>query len=60
MLKTLWLGIFAATLLWSGIHPKDYYVWDTQSDMALALLGAVVALVVLGRWHDRQLRDVIR
>lgn len=32
------------------------YVWDTQSDMALALLGAVVALVVLGRWHDRQLR----
>ena len=31
------------------------YVWDTQSDMALALLGAVVALVVLGRWHDRQL-----
>lgn len=35
------------------------YVWDTQSDMALALLGAVVALVVLGRWHDRQLRDLL-
>lgn len=33
------------------------YVWDTQSDMALALLGAVVALVVLGRWHDRQLQS---
>ena len=30
-------------------------VWDTQSDMALAGLGAVVALAVLGRWHDRQL-----
>lgn len=35
------------------------YVWDTQSDMALALLGAVVALVVLGRWHDRQLHNPI-
>ena len=34
------------------------YVWDTQSDMALALLGAVVALVVLGRWHDRQLSNI--
>ena len=34
------------------------YVWDTQSDMALALLGAVVALVALGRWHDRQLSSI--
>ncbi|MBT8099759.1 MAG: DUF2238 domain-containing protein [Gammaproteobacteria bacterium] len=32
------------------------YVWDTQSDMAVALLGAILALVLLGRWHDRQLR----
>ena len=32
------------------------YAWDTQSDMWLALLGAVAALVLLSRWHDRQLR----
>lgn len=31
------------------------YVWDTQSDMAWALLGAAVALLLLGRIHDRQL-----
>ncbi len=31
------------------------YVWDTQSDMAMALLGASSALLLLGRWHDRQL-----
>lgn len=31
------------------------YVWDTQSDMALALLGAVLALTLLGPVHDRQL-----
>ena len=29
--------------------------WDTQWDMMLALIGAVTALVVLSRWHDRQL-----
>ncbi len=31
------------------------YVWDTQSDMAWALSGAVLALLVLGRLHDRQI-----
>ncbi|MBN2297816.1 MAG: DUF2238 domain-containing protein [Deltaproteobacteria bacterium] len=31
------------------------YVWDTQSDMALALMGAVLALTLLGRYHDHQL-----
>lgn len=34
------------------------YVWDTQSDMALALLGAIVALMLLGRLHDRQLAEL--
>jgi putative membrane protein len=29
--------------------------WDTQWDMMLALIGAVTALAVLSRWHDRQL-----
>lgn len=31
------------------------YAWDTQSDMAWAASGAVLALVTLSRWHDRQL-----
>jgi putative membrane protein len=31
------------------------YVWDSQSDMAWAMLGAILALLVLGRVHDRQL-----
>jgi len=34
------------------------YQWDTQTDMALALLGAVVALLTLGRLHDRQLEKL--
>jgi putative membrane protein len=32
------------------------YVWDTQSDMLLALIGAVPAQLLLSRVHDRQLR----
>lgn len=31
------------------------YVWDTQSDMAWALTGALLALAGLRRWHDRSL-----
>ena len=31
------------------------YMWDTQSDMALALLGSVCALVFLSGIHDRQM-----
>ena len=33
------------------------YIWDTQSDMGLALFGAIAALVLLSKLHDRQLHD---
>jgi uncharacterized membrane protein YjdF len=29
------------------------YIWDTQSDMALALLGAIIAIIVLAKYHDK-------
>ena len=32
------------------------YVWDTQSDMGFALMGAVISLVILSKFHDRQLK----
>lgn len=31
------------------------YVWDTQSDMFLALLGAIAALAIFSRLHDKQI-----
>ena len=31
------------------------YIWDTQSDMWFALMGAVAGLILLSKWHDRQL-----
>jgi putative membrane protein len=36
------------------------YVWDTQSDMGFALLGAIISLLILSRTHDRQLKWLIR
>jgi putative membrane protein len=34
--------------------------WDTQSDMAAALVGATVALLVMPRWHDRSLATLTK
>jgi putative membrane protein len=35
-------------------------VWDTQSDMGMAFVGALVAVTLLGRWHDRQMAEMQR
>lgn len=32
--------------------------WDTQWDMFLAMSGAIVAQLLLSRWHYRQMRDM--
>ncbi|MFY8063269.1 MAG: DUF2238 domain-containing protein [Usitatibacteraceae bacterium] len=29
--------------------------WDTQSDMFMALVGAIAALVTLSAFHDKQI-----
>lgn len=34
--------------------------WDTQSDMFCALLGALTTVLLLGRWHTKQLLSVQR
>ena len=35
------------------------YVWDTQSDMGIALLGAICAIVFLSKFHDQQLKTLL-
>jgi putative membrane protein len=35
------------------------YVWDTQSDMAMALLGAILSLTILSTLHDKQLQNFL-
>ena len=51
------------TALWSGSAADDFLgsqgdVWDTQSDMCLALIGAAGALLLLSYFHDRALRKI--
>jgi putative membrane protein len=53
------------TALLSGAAANDFLgtqgdVWDTQSDMCLALVGAVCALLLLSAFHDRALRNLAR
>jgi putative membrane protein len=43
MLKWLWLLIFFATLIWSGIHPADFYTWLLEVSPALIGLALMVA-----------------
>ena len=47
----------------SGSAADDFlgtqgYAWDTQSDMAWALCGAIAALLLLSRWHDRSVSNL--
>ena len=34
------------------------YIWDTQSDMGLALLGAILSLLLLSASHNKQLKNL--
>ena len=34
------------------------YAWDTQSDMLLAMIGAMMAQFIFGRWHDKQIKSM--
>jgi putative membrane protein len=46
--------------VWQGSAADDFLgtqgdPWDTQSDMAMALIGAIVSQLLLSRVHDKQL-----
>ncbi|MCB1586427.1 MAG: DUF2238 domain-containing protein [Xanthomonadales bacterium] len=34
------------------------YVWDTQSDMAWAMFGSILSLLILTKLHDKQLKKL--
>jgi len=35
-------------------------IWDTQSDMFMCLLGSIVSLLLLSKWHDSQIKGIGR
>jgi putative membrane protein len=49
--------------VWTGSRAEDFLgtqgdPWDTQKDMATALIGATTALILLSSSHDHQLRNM--
>ena len=52
-----WVAVLSGTGAEAFLGTQGY-VWDTQSDMAWALSGAIIALATLGRWHDRQMAQL--
>jgi putative membrane protein len=54
-----WVALFSEEAAESFLGTQGY-VWDTQSDMFWALLGACFALLALSKWHDRQMAALQR
>jgi len=52
-----WVALFSKEAADSFLGTQGY-VWDTQSDMAYALIGVLLALATLSRLHDRQMRGL--
>ncbi len=52
-----WVALLSSEAADSFLGAQGY-VWDTQSDMFLALIGSIVALLVLSRMHDHQLSTI--
>jgi putative membrane protein len=51
-----WVALFSDEAADAFLGTQGY-VWDTQSDMGWAMFGAIFSLLLLGRLHDRQLRE---
>ena len=52
-----WVAIFTNEAANDFLGTQGY-IWDTQSDMAWALFGTILALVFLRKYHDTQLKKI--
>jgi putative membrane protein len=50
-----WVAVLATPNLGDKFLGTQGDIWDTQWDMFLALVGAVITLAIFGKWHERQL-----
>lgn len=53
-----WVALAGGTAAEAFLGTQGY-VWDTQSDMFMAFVGAVAALLLLGKAHDRALAKYV-
>jgi len=52
-----WVALFSGEAADSFLGTQGY-IWDTQSDMFLAMIGAILAVLFLSRLHDRQIESL--
>ena len=52
-----WVAVLATPNLGDKFLGTQGDIWDTQWDMFLALVGAILTLAIFSRWHDRELRN---
>jgi putative membrane protein len=50
-----WVAVLVTPDLGDKFLGTQGDIWDTQWDMFLALVGAVLTIAIFGKWHDRQL-----
>ena len=50
-----WVAVLVTPNLGDKFLGTQGDIWDTQWDMFLALVGAVLTIAIFGKWHDRQL-----
>ena len=50
-----WVAVLATPNLGDRFLGTQGDIWDTQWDMFLALVGAILTLAIFSRWHDREL-----
>ena len=51
-----WTAVIAGPTVEDFLGTQGY-IWDTQSDMALALAGAAIALLLFSRYHNRLMSE---
>ncbi len=50
--------------LWTGSAGDSFlgtqgYIWDTQSDMFYAMIGAIIGIFFFSRLHDRAIKNIV-
>ena len=54
-----WVAIFTNEAANDFLGTQGY-LWDTQSDMAWALFGSILALLLLSKYHDLALKKILK
>ncbi|MDQ2747853.1 MAG: DUF2238 domain-containing protein [Acidobacteriota bacterium] len=53
-----WISVFSGSAGDSFLGTQGY-IWDTQTDMFMCFVGSIVALILLNRLQDKQIKPLI-